>query len=102
MKTLKLLSAFALTATLLTSCYREDVILVDITPQLSLNQLLNSHELWYVDINETLGFGQTPFMEIAFTVAFRNGVFMPIIIWWALVHKVTDLEFRLVITMLTI
>lgn len=75
MKTLKLLSAFALTATLFTSCYREDVIVVDPTPQISLNQLLSSYELWYIDINETLGFGQTPFMEIAFTVSFRNGVF---------------------------
>ena len=38
-----------------------------------MNQLLNSHELWYVDINETIGFGQTLFLQKAFTVSFLNG-----------------------------
>jgi hypothetical protein len=74
MKTIKLLSGFALIATLLTSCYRE-VIVDDYndTPTISLNQLLNSYELWYVDINQTVGYGETPFLQIAFTVSFRNG-----------------------------
>jgi hypothetical protein len=39
----------------------------------SLNQLLNSYDLWYVDINETVGYGQTPFLQKAFTVSFLNG-----------------------------
>jgi hypothetical protein len=74
MKTIKLLLSFALTATLFTSCYTE-VIVDDFntTPQISLNQLLNSHELWYVDINATQGYGETPFLQKAFTVSFRNG-----------------------------
>ena len=74
MKTIKLLSGFAVIATLLTSCYRE-VIVDDYndTPTISLNQLLNSYELWYVDINQTVGYGETPFLQIAFTVSFRNG-----------------------------
>ncbi|MBT8309822.1 MAG: nicotinic acid mononucleotide adenyltransferase [Flavobacteriaceae bacterium] len=76
MKTIKLLSGFALAATLFTSCYTEVLVddYVDNTPQISLNQLLNSYELWYVDINATLGNGQTPFLQKAFTVSFRNGV----------------------------
>ena len=74
MKALKLLSVFALTATMFTSCYREDIIIVDTAPQLSLNQVLNSYELWYVDINQTLGYEQTPFLQMAFTLSFRNGV----------------------------
>jgi len=76
MKTLKLLSAFALMATLLTSCYTEVLVEDDYInqgPTISLNQLLNSHELWYVDINETVGFGESQFLQIAFTVSFRNG-----------------------------
>ncbi len=74
MKTIKLLLGFALSTTLLTSCYTEEVIIVDdINPGISLNQLLGSHELWYVDINQTQGFGETPFLQIAFTVSFRNG-----------------------------
>ncbi len=74
MKTLKLLFVFALSATLFTSCYVEDVVIVDDNPGISLNQLLNSYELWYVDVNETQGYGETPFLQIAFTVSFRNGV----------------------------
>jgi len=74
MKTIKLLFGFALSAMLLTSCYREEVIIHNNTPTISLNQLLNSYELWYVDVNQTIGYGETPFLQIAFTVSFRNGV----------------------------
>ncbi|WP_142784757.1 nicotinic acid mononucleotide adenyltransferase [Changchengzhania lutea] len=78
MKTIKLLSGFALMATLFTSCYTEVVVdeYVDVydEPTISLNQLLNSHELWYVDINQTVGYGETPFLQKAFTISFRNGV----------------------------
>ena len=77
MKTIKILLSFALTATLFTSCYTEVVVddfaYVD-EPTISLNQLLRSHELWYVDINSTLGYGETPFLQKAFTVSFINGV----------------------------
>ncbi len=72
MKTIKLLLAFALTATLFTSCYTE-VNQFDDEPTISLNQLLNSYEIWYVDINKTKGFGDTPFLQKAFTMSFRNG-----------------------------
>jgi len=74
MKTIKLLFAFALSATMFTSCYTE--VIVDEynpAPQISLNQLLNSYELWYVDINATKGYGETPFLQKAFTISFRNG-----------------------------
>ena len=73
MKTLKLLSGFALIAILLTSCYAEVIIDDGPEPTISLNQLLNSHELWYVDVNETIGHGETPFLQIAFTISFRGG-----------------------------
>ncbi len=75
MKTIKTLLSFALTATLFTSCYTE-VVVDDFNnePSISLNQLLRSHELWYVDINSTVGYGETPFLQKAFTVSFVNGV----------------------------
>lgn len=73
MKTLKLLSRFALAAILLTSCYAEVIIDDDHEPTISLNQLLNSYELWYVDIDETIGHGETPFLQIAFTLSFKGG-----------------------------
>lgn len=72
MKNLKLLLGFALSATLFTSCYTEEIHVID-EPSISLNQLLNSYDLWYVDINATQGYGETPFMQIAFTLTFNNG-----------------------------
>ncbi|TGV01758.1 nicotinic acid mononucleotide adenyltransferase [Flavivirga rizhaonensis] len=74
MRTVKLLLSFAITATLFTSCYTEVNIEDGLEPGISINQLLNSHELWYVDINSTKGFGETPFLQKAFTISFRNGV----------------------------
>ena len=40
---------------------------------ISLEQLLRTYELWYVDINSTSGNGQTAFVEMAFTLSFLNG-----------------------------
>ncbi|MEO8933859.1 MAG: nicotinic acid mononucleotide adenyltransferase [Xanthomarina sp.] len=77
MKTLKLLLGFALVAALFTSCYTDDVYINNHNPlpepSISLNQLLSSYELWYVDINQTAGYGQIPFLQMAFTVSYRNG-----------------------------
>lgn len=71
MKTLKLLLSFALTTTLFTSCYTE--VHIEDEPTISLNHLLGSYELWYVDINKTVGYGETPFLQKAFTISFRSG-----------------------------
>jgi len=82
MKPIKLFSVFIIFITLFTSCYTE--VIVDdytdnynyVTPSpagISLEQLLQSHELWYVDINQTIGYGETPFLQKAFTISFRNG-----------------------------
>jgi hypothetical protein len=73
MKTIKFILGLVLSASLLTSCYREEVIIADVNPTISVNQLLSAYELWYVDINATQGFGEVPFLQIAFTVSFRNG-----------------------------
>ena len=74
MRTLRFFSGFALIALLLSSCSREEVYVDEITPNVSLNQVLNCYDLWYIDINKTLGTGETPFMEIAFTLSFKNGI----------------------------
>ncbi|MGY3795288.1 nicotinic acid mononucleotide adenyltransferase [uncultured Aquimarina sp.] len=78
MKTLKLLSVFMLGSILLTSCVAEVVVEEDVfieEPTISLNQLLNSYEIWYVDIERTQGNGEIPFLQKAFTVSFKNGTF---------------------------
>ncbi|WP_282122658.1 nicotinic acid mononucleotide adenyltransferase [Algibacter mikhailovii] len=80
MKTIKLLGIFTLAAMLFTSCYRETLVETVIIEQpiepipLTVNELLSSYELWYVDINATLGYGETPFLQKAFTISFLNGV----------------------------
>ena len=71
MKTIKLLLNFVLAATLFTSCYTE--VDIEDSSTISLNQLLDSYELWYVDINKTVGYGETRFLQKAFTVSFRSG-----------------------------
>ncbi|WP_298531743.1 nicotinic acid mononucleotide adenyltransferase [uncultured Algibacter sp.] len=80
MKTIKILLSFILTATLFTSCYRETLVETVVIEQpieeipLTVNELLSAYELWYVDINATIGYGETPFLQKAFTVSFLNGV----------------------------
>jgi len=71
MKTLKLLSICTVMAFVFTSCSTE--MIVEDEQGISINELLSSHELWYVDINQTVGYGETPFFQIAFTLSFRNG-----------------------------
>ncbi|MBC3759812.1 nicotinic acid mononucleotide adenyltransferase [Hyunsoonleella sp. SJ7] len=76
MRTVKLFLSTVLASLMLTSCYTE-VVVDDFdngAPGISIHQLLNSHELWYVDINQTVGYGETPFLQKAFTISFRNGV----------------------------
>lgn len=74
MKTIRLLSGFALILIFFASCH-VDVINDDSNNPLpvSLDQLLSSYDLWYVDINKTIGYGQTPFLQKAFTVSFLGG-----------------------------
>ena len=76
MRTLKLLSGFALILSVFTSCYT-DIYYEDedevIEPRVTLNEVLDSYELWYVDIDLTEGNGNIPFMEKAFTFSFLNG-----------------------------
>ena len=39
-----------------------------------LTEFLSSNEIWYVEINQTLGYGEIPFLQMAFTISFRNNV----------------------------
>ncbi|SEK75250.1 hypothetical protein SAMN04487910_1026 [Aquimarina amphilecti] len=78
MKTLKLLSAFILGSIFLTSCVAEVVVEEDVfieEPAITLNELLSTYEIWYVDIERTQGNGEIPFLQKAFTVSFKNGTF---------------------------
>ena len=76
MKSLKLIFGFVLIATILTSCYQEVVIeenYIDPLPLVTLAEKISSYELWYVDIDRSSGNEYIPFLQIAFTVSFKNG-----------------------------
>jgi len=78
MKTLKLLLTFVIGSLLVTSCVSEVVVEENVyveEPVITLNQLLNTYEIWYVDIERTQGNGEIPFLQKAFTISFKNGVF---------------------------
>jgi len=77
MKTIKLLTGYFLLTTLLVSCYAEVIIEDDFIEESAFNtdQVLQSYDLWYVDINATRGNGEVPFLQRAFTVSFDRGVF---------------------------
>jgi hypothetical protein len=73
MKALKILSGLFLTITLFSSCIitTDDLYVYDDT--ISLEQLVTSHDLWYVDYNKTTGNSDVPFLSKAFTVSFLDG-----------------------------
>ncbi|WP_340199522.1 nicotinic acid mononucleotide adenyltransferase [Ascidiimonas sp. W6] len=76
MKALRLLFGTLVLGMFLVSCEADIIIADDFIdePGLSLNQLLTSHDVWYVDINRTTGSGEVPFLQKAFTVSFDFGV----------------------------
>ena len=74
MKTLKLFLIATFSITVLWSCgYDEVYAPAESNTNISLEQLLGQYELWYVDLESTLGNGQTVFVEMAFTLSFLNG-----------------------------
>lgn len=72
---IKILFGFLILGTLLTSCYNEVIVEDEIIeePVFVTSQVLQSYDLWYVDINATTGNGEVPFLQRAFTLSFVNG-----------------------------
>ena len=59
----------------MTSCYHEVIIEDEYIEEsaFSTDQVLQTYDLWYVDINTTKGNGEVPFLQRAFTISFDNG-----------------------------
>lgn len=72
MKTIKLLFATMILGMFVTSC---SVIIDDIDDSyyVTLEDVVTSYDLWYVDYNRTEGNGDIPFLSKAFTISFLNG-----------------------------
>ncbi len=78
MGTKKLLFALLGIGLLASSCYTEVLLDDDFIVDSAINtdQVLQSYDLWYVDINATTGNGEVPFLQRAFTVSFDNGILL--------------------------
>lgn len=78
MKTLKQMSILAVLSTSLTSCISELYFDDDYIVESSYNtdQVLQSFDLWYIDIHATTGYGEVPFLQKAFTITFDHGKFL--------------------------
>ena len=76
MKNRKLLFGILLIGLLASSCYTEVIVEDDLItePPINTAMVLESHDLWYVDINETRGNGEVPFLQRAFTISFDRGI----------------------------
>ncbi|WP_425234935.1 nicotinic acid mononucleotide adenyltransferase [Ulvibacterium sp.] len=72
----KLLFGIVLIGTLMSSCYTEVIVEDEFIEDSALNTdlVLQSYDLWYVDINQTRGNGEVPFLQRAFTISFEDGV----------------------------
>ncbi len=75
MKSIKLLLGLLLAGTLMTSCHTEVILEDEFIEESGFNtaQVLQSYDLWYIDINATEGNGEVPFLQRAFTISFNNG-----------------------------
>ena len=76
MKNGKLLFGILLIGFLASSCYTEVILDDDYIEESPVNTalVLESYDLWYVDINAVQGNGEVPFLQRAFTISFDRGV----------------------------
>ncbi|MEL6305501.1 MAG: nicotinic acid mononucleotide adenyltransferase, partial [Bacteroidota bacterium] len=75
-RTIHFLSLFFI-GLLVSSCYTEVIIEDDFIEESPVNTalVLESFDLWYVDINASQVRSSVPFLQNAFTVSFNRGVF---------------------------
>lgn len=76
MKAKKLLFGFLFLTIITTSCTVDTEVIVEDDLGITLDELLTSYDLWYININQTTGSGEVPFLQKAFTVSFDYGVLM--------------------------
>ncbi|WP_428223978.1 nicotinic acid mononucleotide adenyltransferase [Flavobacterium sp.] len=74
MKTIKLLLLAIITPFILNSCTADVIIADDYHSHgISLPELMESYDLWYVDYDATTGTGDVPFLTRAFTISLQDG-----------------------------
>ncbi|WP_136667259.1 nicotinic acid mononucleotide adenyltransferase [Flavobacterium sp. H122] len=73
MNTIKLFLIAVVSPFLFTSCSADVLIEDDYSNNITLPELMEGYDLWYVDYDATTGTGDVPFLTRAFTVSFLNG-----------------------------
>ncbi len=78
MRRLQLLLLAVLIGVTTSSCYTEVFVEDEIFAETPRNSaaLLESYDLWYVDINASGGLREVPFLQRAFTLSFDRGILM--------------------------
>lgn len=72
MKSLKLLITILITGAVFSSC--TTVFEDDFRNEITLEEVVSSYDLWYVDYHRTNGNRDIPFVSKAFTLSFFNGI----------------------------
>ncbi|WP_422858024.1 nicotinic acid mononucleotide adenyltransferase [Flagellimonas sp. S174] len=72
----KLLFGLLFIGLLASSCYTDVIIEDDFIEASPVNTalVLESYDLWYIDINASRGNGEVPFLQRAFTISFNRGI----------------------------
>ena len=72
MKAIKLVFGLVIGSILFTSCVVEENHYHE-EPQPSIEDVITSYDIWYVDFDRTTGYGDVPFISKAFTLSFDHG-----------------------------
>ena len=72
----KLLFGLLFIGLMASSCYTDVIIEDDFIEASPVNTalVLESYDLWYIDINASRGNGEVPFLQRAFTISFNRGI----------------------------
>lgn len=94
MKNRKLLFGILFIGLFASSCYTEVIVEDDFIEESPINTalVLESHDLWYVDINETRGNGEVPFCNERSPFPLIEESFMPTTIFQDWAKRATDWE----------
>jgi len=73
MRTIKILLMAMISAVMFSSCTADVMVGEQYNNAISLPELMESYDLWYINYDATTGTGDVPFLTRAFTISFLRG-----------------------------
>jgi hypothetical protein len=73
MRTIKILLMAMISAVMFSSCTADVMVGEQYNNTISLPELMESYDLWYINYDATTGTGDVPFLTRAFTISFLRG-----------------------------